>query len=390
MCKIDTLEVIFKVAEVCNLNCDYCYYFNGINDDHFDKPRVVKKNTIVAVVMFLKKSILKNKISTLHIGFHGGEPLLLGKLKFDEALDLINNELACLCDLCLNIQTNGVLIDDEWVKIFSRHKVSVNVSLDGNQQTNDLHRIYRSGKGTYADIVNGITLLNNAQKEHKIQPGGLLSVINPSVSGKDTYRHFVDDLGVRNLYFIPPDFNVNNIEKSIVAGVRSFYSEVTREWVKDNNNRIRSDGVIKIFSRIINKIVNEDDGRKGSNYVITIRSDGSLQADDEMRNIFQYFNFGEYDVHRSTLDDFLNDSGVVEIINGKNELAEECGDCAIRKICRSGDLLGSCLNRFSVENNFNNKSVYCSVSEDIIMTMFGYLIDRGVSIDNIERNLHLL
>src|SRR5262249_30149363 len=57
------------------------------------------------------------------------------------------------------IQTNGTLIDDDWIDFFARHSVTVGVSLDGPRDLHDAHRKYRNGAGSHDRVIAGIAKL---------------------------------------------------------------------------------------------------------------------------------------------------------------------------------------------------------------------------------------
>jgi len=65
------------------------------------------------------------------IGLHGGEPLCMPKADVDKILSKCK-ELSGRSQ----IQTNGVLIDDEWIEIFKKNKTHVGVSCDGPGELN--------------------------------------------------------------------------------------------------------------------------------------------------------------------------------------------------------------------------------------------------------------
>jgi uncharacterized protein len=58
---------------------------------------------------------------------HGGEPLLLGKRKVEQLFKIIMAKCGQN-----GIQTNGLLIDNEWIDMFVKYNVNVGVSLDGD------------------------------------------------------------------------------------------------------------------------------------------------------------------------------------------------------------------------------------------------------------------
>lgn len=64
---------------------------------------------------------------TSNPSLHGGEPLLIGKTKAERLLQVIYD-----AKQQTSIQTNGLLIDDEWIDLFIKYRTSVGVSLDGD------------------------------------------------------------------------------------------------------------------------------------------------------------------------------------------------------------------------------------------------------------------
>ena len=58
-----------------------------------------------------------------------------------------------------SFQTNGMLIDGEWCRLFLEWNVGVGVSIDGPRDLHDRHRKTRSGKGTFDKTLAGIRCL---------------------------------------------------------------------------------------------------------------------------------------------------------------------------------------------------------------------------------------
>ena len=82
------------------------------------------------------------------------------------------------------IQTNGLLIDEEWAEFFKENHFLVGLSLDGNKQLHDLYRLDPAGKGTYARVFHAAQLLTAHQVDFNV-----LTVVTarlPTQSGKFT------------------------------------------------------------------------------------------------------------------------------------------------------------------------------------------------------------
>ena len=196
------LEVVLKLTERCNIDCTYCYVFNGVDDSYKTDPPKLTPEKCIEVASYLRQASESLNLKKLQIDFHGGEPMLIGKRRFSEYCEVFNEVLGSVVDLSLAIQTNATLIDEEWVRLFSKYKVSPGVSLDGNKLINDKNRIDFKGRGTYDKTVNGLNLLRSAYDAGKIDSLGVLCVINPQNSAKEIYEHFVHDLGIRTMDFL--------------------------------------------------------------------------------------------------------------------------------------------------------------------------------------------
>lgn len=196
--------VILKTVERCNINCTYCYYFNSKDQSFKLKKPYITDSMISSFIKFLKQGIKEFNLTTLSIEFHGGEPLLQNKSQFSSMCSEIKSELKQYKNLNVDfaMQTNAMLIDEEWIDLLKQHKVGIGISLDGNKQANDVYRVDKRGNGTFDRVVDKIKLCQSKKFGF-----GLLSVINPAVSGKEMYRYFVDELNITHLDFLLPDAN---------------------------------------------------------------------------------------------------------------------------------------------------------------------------------------
>lgn len=131
---------------------------------------------------FFERACQEYKIETVQVDFHGGEPLMMGKERFDNACkELISGDYNG-ARLNLACQTNAILIDNEWIDIFSKYNISVGISIDGPKHINDRHRLDRKGRSTYEGTVKGLEMLQVAWKAGRlIDEPGILCVANPSV-----------------------------------------------------------------------------------------------------------------------------------------------------------------------------------------------------------------
>jgi uncharacterized protein len=60
------------------------------------------------------------------------------------------------------IQTNGILLDDQWAEFLHHNHFLVGLSLDGPQKIHDAARVDNSGNGTFEKTMN-ITVRRSRQ-----------------------------------------------------------------------------------------------------------------------------------------------------------------------------------------------------------------------------------
>lgn len=147
--------LIRPVGFNCQAKCHYCYYKSfGI-----DVKKNYRMNIQLMESLIDDLANLPNKSHTFCL--HGGEPLLIGKHWFKKFLGLISEFTARQSDISLHVavQTNGLVIDDEWVSLFYEGGVGISISVDGPEIVHDSCRIFNSGIGTHNKVINNINLM---------------------------------------------------------------------------------------------------------------------------------------------------------------------------------------------------------------------------------------
>lgn len=142
----NTKQVILKVTRGCNLRCTYCYVFD--KDDYNEESMTVEVFESTVRRWFSECDLGNIDIPTnyrpgdkvldaptwmpLELVFHGGEALKIGKEKF-MTFCKIATQLAREYGKMLNLtlQTNGTLIDDDWIDIFRKYNIQPGISFDG-------------------------------------------------------------------------------------------------------------------------------------------------------------------------------------------------------------------------------------------------------------------
>ena len=67
-----------------------------------------------------------------------------------------------------SIQTNGVLIDDEWAVFFKNNDFMVGLSLDGPKHVHDKYRVDTNSNPTFDRVMNALKILQMHNVEYNI------------------------------------------------------------------------------------------------------------------------------------------------------------------------------------------------------------------------------
>lgn len=187
-------EVLVKPAGPdCNLDCDYCFYIRKSQMFAGQKTRMSE-----AVLESMIKQLLAQPVPQISIGWQGGEPTLMGIPFYRKALDLMQRH-GCGQTIANGLQTNGVLIDRTWAKLFRDYHFLIGLSLDGPQPIHDQYRTHRAGGGSWQKAVDAAHRLLDQGVEVNV-----LTVVN------DTSSQFPEEIysfhksnGLTFMQFIP-------------------------------------------------------------------------------------------------------------------------------------------------------------------------------------------
>ncbi len=319
----------------------------------------------------------------MSIDLHGGEPLLQKKKDFDFMCQYFKESFAHITDFRIAIQTNATLIDDEWVDLFHKHDIYVGISLDGPREINDRFRVDFKGKGSYDKVILGLEQLRKEKAGRKGLVPGVLSVVNPKYNAFKLYNHFVNELNVRNMDFLLPDYTYNNFSGENPDDYGRFLCNLMDAWAQDDDPSIRVrilNSAISLFLGNRTKLMGFGPTNPNENQAITIASDGSISPDDTLRSGISGL-MNNYHIDDISLIDFFNTGLMQEIIIASQTLPDKCNTCCWKKICNGNRLL----TRY--KQDFNNPSVYCSGLKMFYKHVVNYLLKNGIAIAKIEKTL---
>lgn len=178
------LSLLIKPASgLCNLRCKYCFYADEMNKREQASYGVMSVETLTCV---LEKAFAYAEGSIL-VAFQGGEPTLAGLPFFRKVVALCQKFNTRRLQVNLSIQTNGILLDDEWARFLAENRFLVGLSLDGTQALHDQNRVYPDDTGSFATVMERVKLLQKYRVDFNI-----LTVVTRQTAGSigKVYRFF--------------------------------------------------------------------------------------------------------------------------------------------------------------------------------------------------------
>ncbi len=135
----------------------------------------------------------------MHFTWQGGEPTLAG-LDFYRRAMAFQQRYAGDKRITNSLQTNGVLINDEWAAFLAQHRFLVGISLDGPAHLHNHYRKTGSGKPVFDQVMAALDTL----KRHRVEVNILTVVNNVTAQAPlEIYRFLTREMGAGFLQFIP-------------------------------------------------------------------------------------------------------------------------------------------------------------------------------------------
>lgn len=327
------IEVILKVTDKCNLRCKYCY--------NSEKPCSGECLSLERFEKLLR--VLLTGYNLIHIIWHGGEPLCAGIDYFRQAMD-VEKRICIETGVVIenSLQTNGTLINGEWIRFFKEHDFRVGISFDGVDNEK-----YRQGTDK---VLRAMKLM----KAEGMSFGCNAVVADDSYDMKASYEFF-KKLGVSfDLSRIISEGGAKSMPSLESVSYARNMCELFDYWVYD------TEGVsIRTFALYLNLAAG------GGFRICTcaschmkylgVTSDGNIYncARDSMRE----YCFGNIDDFTRS-DEIFRSEGATALVLGSVNRRKKC-----KESCEYFDLCGGgCADIAMVENGLDNiPTEYCYV-----------------------------
>ncbi|MDV6250015.1 anaerobic sulfatase maturase [Vibrio sp. EA2] len=181
----------------CNIDCQYCFYLHKENLLHQPKQPKMDDETLEA---FVKSYIESQDGDQIVFSWQGGEPTLLGLDYFRKVVELQKKYQPSGTRIENDLQTNGILLNDEWCEFLLANNFLVGLSIDGPEELHDKYRKTRSGKPTFHLVMKAVEKLQH----HGVRFNALVTVNRHNVKYPvEIYRFLTRELGVTYIQLAP-------------------------------------------------------------------------------------------------------------------------------------------------------------------------------------------
>lgn len=180
---------------ICNLDCKYCFYLEKENL----YPGTGKwAMTDEVLENYIRQYIETNPTNSVEFVWQGGEPTLLGVPFFRNVVTLQQKHSRGKA-IRNALQTNGILLNDEWGRFLRENSFLVGISIDGPRELHDFYRVDKGGAPTFDRVMRGISKL----KEHEVEFNTLTVVNRKNSAYPLEVYNFLKQIGSGFMQFIP-------------------------------------------------------------------------------------------------------------------------------------------------------------------------------------------
>lgn len=191
-------HIVAKPAgSTCNLDCKYCFY---LSKERLPGGPGAGEMSDETLELFVRRYLEGVTGPEVVFTWQGGEPTLRG-LDFFRRVVAVQKKYARPGQRIENdLQTNGVLIDEDWAKFLRENRFLVGLSIDGPRELHDLYRVNKGGAPTFDKVMAAVEVL----RAQNVRFTTLTCVHRGNAKRPlDVYRFLRKDVGSTTIQFIP-------------------------------------------------------------------------------------------------------------------------------------------------------------------------------------------
>jgi serine-type anaerobic sulfatase-maturating enzyme len=184
-------------GSTCNLDCKYCFYLSKETLPNGPGTGQMSDETLE---LFIRQYIEGVSGPQVVFSWQGGEPTLRGLDFFRRVVALQKKYAKHNQHIENDLQTNGVLLNEEWAAFLKEHRFLIGLSIDGPRELHDRFRINKGGAPTFDKVMAAAKLL----RKFSVRFNTLTCVHHDNASRPlDVYRFLRSELDSTYIQFIP-------------------------------------------------------------------------------------------------------------------------------------------------------------------------------------------
>jgi len=314
------ITILIKPASCrCNLQCGYCFYRAEAQERSIADRGIMSAETAGILI----RRAMEEAKRSVHFIFQGGEPMLAGLPFYRQFVQQVRAYNPNRLEVHFSLQTNGILLNEEWAVFLAEEEFLTGVSLDAPTSLHDCLR----GRGTHEQVLEGIRCL----REHGVS-FNVLSVLtreavrHPQKVWQELspygYLQFTPYIGEKERY-IPLSEELG----TFLCRIFDYYSEAY--WAGKPVHVRELDGYLQ--SLITGMPCGCTNSGSCGGYV-TVEADGSVYPCDFYAADEWYMG----NIRTSTLGELADSKISLRFIRTSLQHPQKCRECRWYRLCRAG------------------------------------------------------
>ncbi|WP_078916650.1 FxsB family cyclophane-forming radical SAM/SPASM peptide maturase [Streptomyces viridochromogenes] len=359
-------QFVLKVHGRCNLDCTYCYLYQGPDHGWRDRPARTPDRTMRRAADRIAEHVRTHRLDTVRIELHGGEPLLTGPdpvLAYAAAV-----REAVDCHVTATVQTNGTRLTARALDRLADADIRVGLSLDGGRAAHNARRTDHAGRPAWPAAHAAAQRLAARPESY----AGILCTIDLAADPLDVYRSLLA-LRPPGVDFLLPHANWDRPPPGMPSRppgrhrpqptpYGDWLATVFDAWWDEGRLGTR----VRLFQEITGLLLGSPSRAEAVGLspmaAVVVETDGAIEQVDSLRSAYEGASETGLDVFRHSFDQALRHPGVAARQLGERGLADECLGCPVGKVCGGGNYV----HRYAPGTGFRHPSVYCADLERLV------------------------
>lgn len=331
----------------CNVACEYCFYCRRQELFGGEKHRMDAE-----VLERLVRDHMALGFEVSSFAWQGGEPTLMGLDFYKKVVQLQSKFGKAGREVTNALQTNAILLDEEWCEFLAEYKFLVGISLDGPKEVHDFYRVDKGGNGTFDRVIKAI----NYCREHKV-PYNILTLLNDNnVERVDEIFDFFVEQKFEFWQFIPcvevdPD-NGKVMDFSVSPKqYGDFLCRLFDRWIEYGPEKIS----IRMFDSLVSYCLSGRHtictfGRSCDDYIVIEHNGDAFGCDFFVGQQWRCGNIMDSSIGELFVSDTKKD-----FARRKTKVENKCFLCRHKAICQGGCLK----DRIIEKDDYSQCSYFC-------------------------------